>query len=571
MKDYDIQEIISQLKNPKEADVKLIEKAYAFSSKAHEGQERFSGEPYFSHSFETAKILASLHLDTATIAAGLLHDIIEDTKATEKEIRKEFGEEILGLIKGATKLGKLKYRGVERHVENLRKLFLAMARDIRVILIKLADRLHNMRTLQYVKEEKRKRIALDTFEIYIPLANRLGMGYFKGELEDLVFSYLHPEEYKLVKKISREKIGESDKHLLKVKHTIETELEKEGLKPISIDRRVKRLWSLYKKLKDNEMRIERIYDLAAMRIIVATVEDCYRVLGIIHKIWKPLPGKIKDYIALPKLNGYQSLHTTVFTDKGKIVEIQIRTEKMHKESEYGIAAHWAYKENVSGKSWVSNPKLAWVSQLLDWQKDVKNPEDFLENLRIDFFEDRVFTFTPKGDVIDLPKGSTVIDFAYAIHSAIGNKASGAKINEKFSSLDTVLKNGDIVDVQTIKDKKPNIVWLKSAKTTLAKKQIKLSLKKYGYMLSDAPEKNIKNLEKIEVIIKARDRVGLLKDITSIFSEFRANIENTNSRQEDGFKIINLLFTPKNRAQFEKIKSKLEKIKKIKGVSSRIKL
>lgn len=569
--EYDIQEIISQLKEPKEADIKIIEKAYAFAKNAHDGQERFSGEPYFSHSFETAKILASLHLDTATIVAGLLHDIIEDTEATEKDIRKEFGEEILSLIKGATKLGKLKYRGVERHVENLRKLFLAMARDIRVILIKLADRLHNMRTLQYVKEEKRKRIAMDTFEIYIPLANRLGMGYFKGELEDLVFSYLHPEEYKIVKKISREKIEESDKHLLKVKYTIEAELEKEGIKPLSINRRVKRLWSLYKKLKDNEMQIERIYDLAAMRIIVESVEDCYKVLGIIHKIWKPLPGKIKDYIALPKLNGYQSLHTTVFTDKGKIVEIQIRTEKMHKESEYGIAAHWAYKENASKKNWVSNPKLAWVSQLLDWQKDVKNPEDFLENLRIDFFEDRVFAFTPKGDVIDLPKGSTVIDFAYAIHSAIGNKASGAKINEKFSSLDTILKNGDIVEVQTIKDKKPNIVWLKNTKTTLAKKQIKLSLKKYGYMLSDAPEKNTKNIEKMEIIIKARDRVGLLKDVTSIFSEFRANIENTNSRQEDGLRIINILFTPKNHAQFEKIKSKLEKIKTIKEVTSRVRL
>ncbi|MCR4342992.1 MAG: RelA/SpoT family protein [Patescibacteria group bacterium] len=567
----DLQEILSLLKEPKEADVKIIEKAYTFAKNVHNGQERFSGEPYFSHPFETAKILASLHLDTATIAAGLLHDIIEDTAVTEKDIRKEFGEEILNLIKGATKLGKLKYHGVERHVENLRKLFLAMARDIRVILIKLADRLHNMRTLQYVREEKRKRIALDTFEIYVPLANRLGMGYFKGELEDLVFPYLHPEQYKIVKKISREKIKESEKHLLKVKHTIETELAKDSVKPLSINKRVKRLWSLYKKLKDNEMQIERVYDLAAMRIIVENVEDCYRVLGIIHKIWKPLPGRIKDYIALPKLNGYQSLHTTVFTDKGKIVEIQIRTAKMHKEAEYGIAAHWAYKENVAKKSWVSNPKLAWVNQLLDWQKDVSNPEDFLENLRIDFFEDRVFTFTPKGDVIDLPKGSTVIDFAYAIHSAIGNKASGAKINEKFSSLDTILNNGDIVEVQTIKDKKPNIVWLKNAKTTLAKKQIKLSLKKYGYIPSDTPEKNIKNIEKIEIIIKAENRVGLLKDVASVFSEFRANIENTNSRQEGEFKIINLLFTPKNHIQFDKIKSKLENIKKVREVTSRIRL
>ena len=569
--EYDIQEIIGQLREPLEADVKIIEKAYNFAKNVHEGQERFSGKPYFSHPFETAKILASLHLDAVTIAAGLLHDIIEDTSTTEKEIRKEFGEEILGLIKGATKLGKLKYSGVERHVENLRKLFLAMAKDIRVILIKLADRLHNMQTLQYVREEKRKRIALDTFEIYVPIANRLGMGYFKGELEDLVFPYLHPDEYKIVKKISKEKIKEGDKILLKLKHKVETELEKEGVKPISIHKRVKHLWSLYKKLRDNDMQIERIYDITAMRIIVENVEDCYRTLGIIHKIWKPLPGRIRDYIALPKLNGYQSLHTTVFTDKGKIVEIQIRTSKMHKESEYGIAAHWAYKENTSKKSWVSNPKFAWVNQLLEWQKDVSNPEDFLENLRIDFFEDRVFTFTPKGDVIDLPKGSTVIDFAYAIHSAIGNKASGAKINEKFSSLDTVLNNGDIVNVQTIKDKKPNIVWLKNAKTTLAKKQIRLSLKKYGYIPSDAPEKNTKSTEKIEIIIKAENRVGLLRDVASVFSEFRANIENTNSRQEDNFKIINILFTPKNHNQFDKIKSKLEKIKKVKEITSRVRL
>lgn len=569
--EYDIQEIIGHLKDPTEEDIKIIEKAYNFSKNIHEGQERFSGEPYFSHPFETAKILASLHLDAVTIATGLLHDIIEDTVVTEKEIRKEFGEEILSLIKGATKLGKLKYHGVERHVENLRKLFLAMAKDIRVILIKLADRLHNMQTLQYVREEKRQRIALDTFEIYVPIANRLGMGYFKGELEDLVFLHLHPEQYKIVKKISKEKIKEGDKHLLKVKHIIETELEKEGIKPINISRRIKRLWSLYKKLKNNEMQIDRIFDLEAMRIIVDDVEDCYRVLGIIHKIWRPLPGRIKDYIALPKLNGYQSLHTTVFTDKGKIVEFQIKTAKMHREAEYGIAAHWAYKENVSQKSWVSNPKLAWVNQLLDWQKDVSSPEDFLENLRIDFFEDRVFTFTPKGDVIDLPKGSTVIDFAYAIHSAIGNKASGAKVNEKFSSLDTVLNNGDIVEVQTIKDKKPNIVWLKNAKTTLARKQIKLSLKKYGFIPSDTPDKNTKSAEKIELIIKADNRIGLLKDVASVFSEFRANIENTNSRQEGEFKIINILFTPKNHSQSDKIKLKLEKIKKVKEITSKVKL
>ncbi len=569
--EYDIQEITAQIKEPSEADIKVIEKAYAFAKHAHEGQERFSGQPYFSHPFETAKILASLHLDTATIASGLLHDIIEDTTATEKEIRKEFGDEILSLIKGATKLGKLKYTGVERHVENLRKLFLSMAKDIRVILIKLADRLHNMQTLEYVREEKRKRIAQDTAEIYVPIANRLGMGYFKGELEDLVFPHLHPKQYKIVKKISKEKLKESEKYLMIVKHTIETELEKEGVKSISINKRVKRLWSLYKKLKDNDMQIDRIYDLSALRIIVDSVEDCYRVLGIIHKIYKPLPGRIKDYIALPKLNGYQSLHTTVFTEKGRIAEIQIRTAKMHKEAEYGIAAHWAYKENVSKKSWSSNPKLAWVNQLLDWQKDVSSPEDFLENLRMDFFEDRVFTFTPQGDVIDLPKDSTVIDFAYAIHSAIGNKASGAKVNEKFSSLDTVLNNGDIVEVQTIKGKKPNIVWLKTAKTTLAKKQIKLSLKKYGYILSDTPEKNTKNTEKVELMIKADNRVGLLKDIASAFSEFRANIENTNTREENGFKIINILFIPKNPTQFKKIKSKLEKIKHIKEVVPRTKL
>jgi GTP pyrophosphokinase len=479
----EVKEIIDLLRNPSKDDVELITKAFNFAKNAHEGHERLSKEPYFIHPFETAKTLAKLQLDSKAISAGLLHDVCEDTKATEKELAKEFSEEIAFLVSGVTKLGTLKYKGIEMQVENLRKMFMAMAKDIRVVLIKIADRLHNMKTLQYIPEEKRKRIALETLEIYAPLANRLGMGKFKGKLEDLAFQYAYPNEYKEMSEIIKNEYDKKEKDLAKIKYELNEELKKNNIKNFQFDSRVKHIYSLYKKLKrpDINMNLNKVYDLIAIRIIVDSIEECYKTLGIIHKIWKPLPGRIKDYIAIPKSNGYQSLHTTIFATDGKITEIQVRTHKMHEEAEYGIAAHWAYTESGKHKEGGKfNPKLSWVKQLVEWQKDNSKSKEFLETLRIDFFKDRVFCFTPKGDVIDLPEGATAIDFAYSIHSDIGNHASGATINNKFVSLDSILNNGDIIEIKTQKNKKPSMEWLKQTKTTFAKKEIRSTLKKDGF-------------------------------------------------------------------------------------------
>ena len=475
-----VNEIINILKKPSKSDVELITRAFEFAKNAHTGQKRFSSEPYFAHPFETAKTLAHLQLDAKAIAAGLLHDIYEETGITEKQMKKEFGDEISFLVAGVTKLGTLKYRGEERQVENLRKMFLAMAKDIRVILIKLADRLHNMKTLEHVPKEKQKRIAMETIEIFAPLANRLGMGELKGKLEDFAFPYAYPKEYEEATKILKEKYEEKERGLEKVKKELQKELLENGLEDFKIDSRVKHLFSLFKKLQTPEvnMNMDKIYDLVAIRIVVKTIEDCYKILGIIHKLWRPLPGRIKDYIATPKANGYQSLHTTVFATDGLITEIQIRTEKMHEEAEHGIAAHWAYTE--SGKpdeGGKFHPHLAWVNQLIGWQAGVSGSKDFLETLRIDFFKDRVLCFTPKGDVIDLPEGSTAIDFAYAVHSDIGNSAIGAVVNHKFVSLETILKNGDIIKIKTQKNKKPSAEWLEHTKTTFARKQIKSATRK----------------------------------------------------------------------------------------------
>lgn len=482
----DVKKIINILKKPSQKDIELITRAFEFSQKAHEGQERFSGEPYFTHPFETAKTLARLQLDTPTIAAGLLHDVCEDclitgkkTHIDEKILKKEFGDEIAFLVGGVSKLGTLKYRGEKQKIENLRKMFLAMAKDIRVILIKLADRLHNMETLQYVPKEKQKRIALETLEIYAPLANRLAMGDFKGRLEDFAFPFVYPKEYKRLKELTKGKYEQKEKDLAIIKYKLVEELKKNGLENVRIDSRIKHFYSLFKKLQRPEinMDINQVYDLIALRVIVNTIEECYKALGIIHKMWKPLPGRIKDYIALPKPNGYQSLHTTVFAERGKITEIQMRTEKMHEEAKYGIASHWYYEESGKPDSGGKfNPRLVWVNQLIKWQKSVSRSQDFLETLKIDFFKDRVFCFTPKGNVIDLPEGATAIDFAYAVHSEIGNRAVAAMVNNKFVSLETILKNGDMVEIKTQKNKKPSMEWLGHAKTSFARKQIRFSLK-----------------------------------------------------------------------------------------------
>ncbi len=455
----------------------LLVNAYDFAEKAHEGQKRLSGEPYFKHVLETAKILAQLGMDVQTIAAGLLHDVLEDTKTTEEEMEKTFGSDILFLIQGVTKLGSLKYRGDERHVESLRKFFIAMAHDLRVVIIKFADRLHNLRTLEFVSEEKRRRIALESIEVYSPLANRLGMGKLKGEIEDAAFPYAYPKEYAQIEEIISETKDQYQKNLEEVKKELEKELHKSKVKVVEISYRMKHKYSLWKKLKKRDMDIDKIFDILALRVVVETIEDCYRVLGLIHSIWNPLPGRIKDYIAIPKPNGYRSIHTTIFTGMGGTAEIQIRTKEMHAEAAYGIAAHYAYKEQGDKKVKDDKNKFKWVEELKELNYTPGKTENFINHLKTDFFNDRIFIFTPKGDVIDLPEDSCPLDFAYSVHSDIGDHTFSAKINDKMTHIFTKLKNGDIVEITTKKDSHPSSKWLDYVKSSMAKKHIRSYLEK----------------------------------------------------------------------------------------------
>lgn len=475
-----IEEIFSLIQNLKKKDKDLIQKAYDFAQRAHEGQLRKSGEPYFIHVANTALNLADLGMNSVVISAGLLHDVLEDANITKEELGKEFGDEIANLVEGVTKLGTIKYKGIERNVENLRKFFVSVAEDLRVLVIKLADRLHNIETLQYVRPDKQKRIALETLEIYAPLADRLSMGRLKGRLEDAAFKYAYPKEYEKVYQLLLEKKDAKEKYLIEVKDGLNKELKEANIKNAQINYRQKHLYSLWKKLQKYEMDIDKIYDIIAMRVIVNSISDCYHVLGLIHGKWTPLPGRIKDYIASPKINGYQSLHTTIFTGTGGIVEIQIRTNEMHEKAENGIAAHFVYKENEKG---VSSEKIIpkefeWVHKLhdLNKQNQEEDPEKYLKTMKMDFFKDRVFIFTPKGDIIDLPEDSSIIDFAYAIHTDLGDHAQGAKINGKNSSLNTKLKTNDIVEIQINKNAHPSSKWLDHAKTSLARKRINLYLK-----------------------------------------------------------------------------------------------
>jgi GTP pyrophosphokinase len=473
----------------------LIGRAFLFSQKAHEGQKRKSGEPYFNHPLATAEILYSWHLDDATVAAGILHDTVEDTGVPLETIKKEFGDEVSFLVDGVTKLGRIKYRddpqagnghaaspkivakapikpakagtiqraAEENKAENLRKMVLALSQDLRVVFIKLADRLHNMQTLSALPPAKQKRVALETDEIYASLAYRLGMHNVSGELQDLAFPYLHPREYEWLLSTAKEQYAERMKYLESIKPQIKKVLLDHDIKPLDIEVRAKRYSSLYKKLLKRDMDIDRVHDLVAMRIIVETLPECYAALGVIHEAWPPLPRRIKDYIAMPKPNAYRSLHTTIIGPGGKRVEIQIRTKEMHDENEYGVAAHWLYKQKkdgvaISGKKMAQ--EIAWVQQLRNWQErfagNADDPEEFVRAMKIDFFTDRIFAVTPRGDVIDLPVGSTPIDFAYHVHSEVGNAATGAKVNGVMSTLDHTLKSGDVVEIITQKGKKPSI-------------------------------------------------------------------------------------------------------------------
>lgn len=481
----DIAEIYSLLRAaPKAADKKIIQDAYDFAKRKHEGQQRASGEPYFVHAFAVGKNLASLGMDTKTVVAGLIHDTLEDTETTKEEIEEAFGKDVLFLVEGITKLGKLKYRGRERHVESLRKFFMAVAEDVRVLIIKLADRLHNIETLRHVRTDKQRRIALETIEIYAPLAGRLGMGKLKGQLEDYAFPFVYPDEATFVDKLFVQHTHEAERSLKEVHDMLQSALNETKIKPFTIRYRIKHKYSLYRKLKKYDMDIDKVFDIVALRVVVPSIDVCYQVLGVVHAIWKPIPGRIKDYIALPKPNGYQSLHTSVLSSDGDIAEIQIRTEEMDDEAEYGIASHFAYKEGAHGNRRDKMPKkFQWLTELRDIQKTIAEPEEFLEHLTMDFFRDRIFILTPIGDVVDLPDGATPIDFAYAIHSDIGDHCFGAKVNNKMVHLDARLVSGSVVEIITKESAKPVSKWLDYAKTSLAKRHIRQYQQKHPDTLS----------------------------------------------------------------------------------------
>ena len=460
------------MKNPSEADKALIAKALAFAEQAHDGQKRASGDPYITHPYNTALILAEFQADAETITAGLLHDTIEDTTITLVDLEKEFGQQIAFMVEGVTKLGQLKYRGVKRHTESLRKLFVAMSEDIRVIMIRLADRLHNVRTLKFLPADKQKRIALETIEIYAPLANRLGVWRLKGMLEDASFPFACPDEYKKVLALRKTKGKETVKRLEKIYRTLQRELSNRGLKDFTIDYRTKYLYSLYAKLLRKKMNIDEIYDISALRVIVKNIDECYQVLGVVHNLWRPIPGRLKDYIANPKPNGYQSIHTSIFTGDGSAVEIQIRTTKMQHEAEFGIASHIAYDELGKKTNGRLTKNMSWIEELIEWQKHIKEDDKFITHLKDRLSSERIFVFTPKGEVVELPKDSTPIDFAYAIHSDIGEHAASAKVNNKMAALDSKLKNGDVVFITTHKNSHPTAKWVNMAKTGDAKRHIK---------------------------------------------------------------------------------------------------
>ncbi len=506
-----IEDIISLVKQKKRwADTKLIIKAYNYAKEKHGTQCRKSGEPYIIHPVQVAYILADIGLDEATICAALLHDVVEDTEVTHEDLVRDFGEEIATMVAGVTKLGELRYQASteERQVENYRKMFLAMGKDIRVIIIKLADRLHNLRTLKYLRRDRQIANAKETMELYAPLANRLGIYSLKWELEDLAFKYLYPEEYReLVAGIDKKR-EERLQFIEKIMDDIRGQLKKQRIEA-EVTGRAKHLYSIYRKMKRDNKTLDQIYDLFALRILVNSVKDCYAALGVVHEMYSPMPGRFKDYIAVPKPNMYQSIHTTLLGEKGTPFEVQIRTWEMHRIAEYGIAAHWAYKEANYGKKGkqvvtVTKDKLAWLRETLEWQQDMKDPQEFLNTLKTELFEDEVYVFTPKGKILVLPRDATPIDFAYNIHEEIGNHMVGCKINSKMMPIITKLQSGDIVEIMTSDSQKgPSRDWLKFIKTTKAKSKIQSWFKK---------EQRSENIEKgKDLIDKEIKRIGISHD------------------------------------------------------------
>jgi len=478
-----LEDIISD----KEKD--LLEKAFLFAEESHKGQLRKTGEPFINHPLRVALILSQMKSGVDAIIAGLLHDVVEDTEFSLQTIKSEFNEEVAFLVQSLTKISKIKYikdqekKETDSEKENFRNMILAMAKDLRVILIKLADRLDNMKSFWVFDLEKQKRKASESLEIFAPLAYRLGLTDIGAQLEDLAFPYVYPEKYKLTRKIVGRKREELENYLKTIVPLVEEQLKKNNLLPLKIKYRAKHLYSIWRKLQKEDMDIKRVHDLVAMRIIMPKTEDCYAALGIIHQMWKPVPQRFKDYIALPKPNGYQSLHTTVFAENGRMVEIQIRTKEMDEEAEWGIAAHWVYgaiketKGYKKKKTFIPPKNFYWIKQLQEWQKRFYNSQQFLESLKVDFFKDRIFVLTPKGDIIDLPEGATPIDFAYQVHTEIGNQAAGAKANGKLVPLNYNLKSGEVVEILTQKGKLPSSSWLEFVKMSETKKRIEEILRR----------------------------------------------------------------------------------------------
>ena len=507
-KNSTIKQILDKVKkNKRWPDTKLIQRAYNYAVSHHGDQKRKSGEPYIVHPVNVAYTIAELGLDEQTICAALLHDVVEDTDATFEDIVEEFGQEIAEMVDGVTKLKKIQYASLEEHqVENYRKMFLAMGKDIRVIIIKLADRLHNMRTLEFLRPDRQIAISQETMQLYAPLANRLGLYSMKWELEDLGFQYLYPKEFNELVKGIEQKREERLKFIEKIIKDIKVQLKKQHIEA-EVTGRAKHLYSIYRKMMRDNKTLDQIYDLFALRIIVNSVKDCYASLGVVHEMYSPMPGRFKDYIAVPKANMYQSIHTTLLGEKGTPFEVQIRTWDMHKVAEYGIAAHWAYKEaNYGSKKGqqvvnVNEDKLAWLRETLEWQQELQDPQEFLETLKTELFEDEVYVFTPKGTIKVLPRGATPIDFAYSIHAEIGNHMTGAKINSKMVPIITPIKNGDIVEIITSENSKgPSLDWLKFVKSTSAKNRIQQWFKK---------ERKAENIEKgKEAIERELKRIGI---------------------------------------------------------------
>jgi len=499
--------------NP-EVDLGLLRKAYVFSAREHRNQKRRSGEPYLIHPLEVAYILAEIRLDTASIVAGLLHDVVEDTLTTIEHVTENFGEDVAHIVGGVTKISKLKFaRPGQEEGENLRKMILAMVDDVRVILVKLADRLHNMRTLQHLKPEKQRRISMETREIYAPLANRLGMGRFKTELEDLAFKYLEPDAHADVARAMTSRRKVSSKFSDEIRQKLADAMADAGIEA-EISGRVKSTFSIYRKMKVQRIGVDEVYDYVAFRITTGTIKDCYGGLGAVHSIWQPVPGRIKDYIAMPKPNMYQSLHTSVMTDKGHPFEVQIRTHEMHRVAEEGIAAHWQYKEGV-----VSGPeaeKMTWLRHILDWQQDLNDPREFLEMVKIDLFPEEVYTFTPRGNVLSFCAGATPIDFAYAIHTEVGHRCAGAKVNGRIVPLKYELNNGDIVEILTHPGRHPSQDWLSLARTSRARSKIRawLNSNERASSLSLGKELTDRELRRYKLSLKAFQDNGKLEEALS---------------------------------------------------------